>query len=274
MLLVLLPFIKIFTTSLTVASGGSGGVYVPALFIGAYLGGAMGLLFHSLFPGIVTSIAPFVVIGMMSVFAAAGKVPLSMIIMVTEMTGSLQVLPGAMVAVSLAYLVSGNETINRAQVPTRRDSPAHRAEYEVPVMRELKVKDCRLLQASVPLEATVDEARNFMQERGWTSAPVTDRAGNFVGLVYMRELQGKKGEESVRKYVLAGVTTVSQNSSLEHALEIMGRNGTNWVSVVEGDKFVGVLTLDSLLEAYEREVVRRSLDQGPGDHGDAVQTHG
>ncbi|MCI2413934.1 MAG: chloride channel protein [Candidatus Aramenus sp.] len=269
-LLVLLPFLKIASTSLTVGSGGSGGVYVPALFIGAYLGGAMGLAFHSLFPGVVNSVAPFVVIGMMSVFAAAGKVPLSMIIMVTEMTESLQVLPGAMVAVALAYLVSGSETINGAQVPTRRDSPAHRAEYEVPVMRELKVKDCELLQLSASVDSTVEEARKLMEDNNLMSVPVTDRAGNFVGVVYMRELQGKRGDDPLRKYVLTGVPTVSPNSSLEHALEVMGRNRTRWVSVVEGDKLVGILTLESLFKAYEREVSRKSANQGPSYDEDAV----
>lgn len=269
-LLALLPFLKIASTSLTVGSGGSGGVYVPALFIGAYLGGAMGLVFHSLFPWMVNSVAPFVVIGMMSVFAAAGKVPLSMLIMVTEMTESLQVLPGAMVAVALAYLVSGSQTINKAQVPTRRDSPAHRAEYEVPVMRELKVKNCELLQLSVSVDSTVEEGRKLMEENNLMSVPVTDRAGNFVGVVYMTELQGKRGDDLLRKYVVTGVPTVSPNSSLEHALEVMGRNKTRWVSVVEGEKLVGVLTLESLFKAYEREVSGKSANQGPSYDGDAV----
>lgn len=71
----------------------------------------MGLLFHYLFPNVVPTIAPFVIIGMMSFFAGAGKVPLSVLIMVTEMTSSLQLLPGAMIAVAISYLVSGNYTI-------------------------------------------------------------------------------------------------------------------------------------------------------------------
>jgi CIC family chloride channel protein len=207
---------------------------------------------------------------MMSVFAAAGKVPLSMLITVTEMTESLQVLPGAMVAVALAYLVSGSQTINKAQVPTRRDSPAHRAEYEVPVMRKLKVKDCELLQLSVSVDSTVEEGRKLMEENNLMSVPVTDKAGNFVGVVYMTELQGKRGDDLLRKYVVTGVPTVSPNSSLEHALEVMGRNKTRWVSVVEGEKLVGVLTLESLFKAYEREVSGKSANQGPSYDGDAV----
>jgi len=91
-LLILLPFLKIIATAFSVGSGGSGGVFAPGLFIGAFIGADIGLLFHYLFPSIVPSVAPFVIIGMAAFFSAAGKVPLSIIIMVTEMTGSLQLI--------------------------------------------------------------------------------------------------------------------------------------------------------------------------------------
>jgi Chloride channel protein EriC len=129
-LLLLLPILKILATAFSVGSGGSGGVFAPGLFIGAFLGADVGLLFHYFFPTLVPTVAPFVIVGMAAFFGAAGKVPLSITVVVTEMTGSLQLLPGTMIAVAISYLVSGNYTIFQAQVPTRKDSPAHRSEYE------------------------------------------------------------------------------------------------------------------------------------------------
>ncbi len=80
-------------------------------------------------PGLAPDPALFVIISMLAFFGAA-KAPLAMTLMVIETTGSYQLLPGAMIAVTIAYIVSGDYTIYRAQVPTRRDSPAHIDEYK------------------------------------------------------------------------------------------------------------------------------------------------
>lgn len=130
LLIALLPFLKILATSFSIASGGSGGVFAPGLFIGAYVGANVGLIFKHLFPSIVPNIAPFVIIGMISFFAAAGRVPIATLLMVTEMTSGLQMLPNAMVAIATSFLISKDNTIYISQVPTRKDSPAHKASHE------------------------------------------------------------------------------------------------------------------------------------------------
>jgi CIC family chloride channel protein len=65
-----LAVLKIATTSFTISSGGSGGVFAPSLFIGAMLGGCVGTLSQQIFPAIVTDVTPFVVVGMGAFFAA------------------------------------------------------------------------------------------------------------------------------------------------------------------------------------------------------------
>ncbi|MDE1859176.1 MAG: chloride channel protein, partial [Candidatus Micrarchaeota archaeon] len=120
-LLIMLPFAKIFVTSLTIGSGGSGGVFGPGMFIGATIGAVVGVLLHLVFPTLAPSIAPFVIIGMLAFFGGAAKVPIAMLLMVTEMTGSLQILPAAMIALAVSYLVSGKHTIYKSQIPERRE---------------------------------------------------------------------------------------------------------------------------------------------------------
>jgi len=255
-LIVLLPFLKILATSFSIGSGGSGGVFAPGLFIGAYVGASVGLLFHYFFPQIVPNIAPFVIIGMMSFFAAAGKVPISVLLMVTEMTSSLQLLPGAMIAVAISYLVSGNTTIYISQLPTRRDSPAHKAEYEVPIMRSIKVRECQLSNIKIYVKDNVEKAIQIMLENNLTSLPVVDGNNNFIGVVYMRDIEKAKNGDSIIKYITRGSPYISLDSTLENAIEIMARNRARWVAVVDKGKFVGVLTEDAIAEAYEREVKR------------------
>jgi len=263
-LIVLLPFLKILATSFSIGSGGSGGVFAPGLFIGAYVGASVGYLFQYFFPQIVPNIAPFVIIGMMSFFAAAGKVPISMLLMVTEMTGSLQLLPGAMIAVAISYLVSGNSTIYISQLPTRRDSPAHKAEYEVPVMESIKVKECQLSNIKIHLGDNVEKAIQIMVENNFTSLPVVDENNNFIGIVYMRDIKNAKNNDSIIKYTTRGSPYVSLDSNLEHALEIMARNRARWVAVVNKGKFIGILTEEAIAEAYKNEL-RRLRESQPED---------
>ncbi len=264
-LIILLPFLKILATSFSVGSGGSGGVFAPGLFIGASIGASMGLFFHYLFPSIIPNIAPFVIVGMAAFFGAAGKVPLSVIVMITEMTGSLQLLPGTMIAVAISYLVSGNYTIYKSQVPTRRDSPAHKSEYEMPLLRMIKVGNAKLVDVKVRTDDEVNKALNIMLEQKFLSLPVIDNSGKLIGIIYLNDLRNAKEGELVGKYVIRGIPYVTPNSSLEDAWEIMSRNRSRWVCVVENDKYRGIVTMEDLLAAY-KERAPQIMDTNDAKH--------
>ena len=128
-LLLVLIFAKLLAFSLTVSSGGSGGVFAPSLYVGAMLGGLLAQLFHQ--PS-----AAFVIVGMAAVFAGAARVPLASMLMVTEMTGGYHLLAPAALAVILSYLIQVSlsaqlkyGSLYEAQVPGRADSPAHHLEH-------------------------------------------------------------------------------------------------------------------------------------------------
>ena len=91
-LLAALAILKILALSLSVASGGSGGVFAPSLFSGAMLGGTLAAMVH-------LPAAPFVIVGMAAVFAGAAHVPIATMMMVIEMTGSYTLLVPAALAV-------------------------------------------------------------------------------------------------------------------------------------------------------------------------------
>jgi len=124
-LLLVLMAAKLAAFALTVASGGSGGVFAPSLFVGAMLGGACAAIFHQ-------PAAVFVVVGMAAVFGAAARVPVATMLMVTEMAGGYQLLVPAGCAVMLSYLLQvilserlRYRSLYEAQVPLVEDSPAH-----------------------------------------------------------------------------------------------------------------------------------------------------
>jgi CIC family chloride channel protein len=249
-LLVALPFLKVLATSFTIGSGGSGGVFAPGIVVGALVGFDVGLLFHYLLPSLVPDVASFLIVSMLALFGAAAKAPLAVMFMVVEMTGSYQLLPAAMIAVAIAYLVSGDSTIYRAQVPTRRDSPAHLDEYSVPVLMEIRVGECELRREPVvEVDESVDNAVNTMLQRRYTSLPVVNRDGEFVGVVHLPDVLGKRG--AVSMYVKAVSSYVQPDSTLYDAWEVMSREGTTWVPVVKDGKLIGILTMESMRRAYD-----------------------
>lgn len=118
-LLLILVFAKILATSFTISSGGSGGVFAPSLFIGSALGGFLGYIFHSIAPNIVVKPTAYALIGMAAFFSGAAKVPLTSIIIVSEMTGGYTLLPIATMASALSYIISGRKSIYENQILSR-----------------------------------------------------------------------------------------------------------------------------------------------------------
>ena len=132
---------KILTTSFSIGSGGSGGVFGPSVVIGGAMGGVVGKIFHNIMPGIVTQPGAFVVVGMAGFFAAVSNTPISTIIFVSEMTDSYQLLLPSMFVCSVSYLVARPWTIYDKQVKNRVDSPAHAGEFIVDILQKIKVQD-------------------------------------------------------------------------------------------------------------------------------------
>jgi CIC family chloride channel protein len=254
LILILLPFVKIIATSFTVSSGGSGGVFAPGIFIGASIGALFGVFFHFLVPGIVPEVAPFVIIGMLSFFGAAGKVPLAVILMVVEMTGSLQLLPGAMLAVSIAYIASGTKyTIYESQVEQRRDSPANMGEYHTPLLLEMKVSSLKIRNdIYADLYYTIYRADNIMKDNDLLSLPVVYH-DKLMGAVYLYDIDNKS-YGYVKDYYKPGISYIKLDNSAENAWELMMKNRTKWCAVVDDGKFIGIITLESILDKYEENV--------------------
>jgi CIC family chloride channel protein len=128
-LLLILVVAKMLTLSFTVASGGSGGIFAPSLFVGAMLGAVFAAISHHPPAGLV-------IVGMAAVFGGAARVPIATLLMVAEMTGGYQLLVPAGLAVMLSFVIQINlssflkyTSLYEAQVLARSDSPAHIAEH-------------------------------------------------------------------------------------------------------------------------------------------------
>lgn len=155
--LLVILLLKAPAMSLTIGSGGSGGVFAPTVTLGAVLGGVVGLSLHQLLPHVAFVPASFVVVGMAAIFSGAARTPISTLIMVAEMTGGYGLIVPAMLANILAFLVQTTLTAGRryptlyeSQVPSREDSPVHRGVFVRRALDLLEGGDLDRSEVTVP----------------------------------------------------------------------------------------------------------------------------
>jgi CIC family chloride channel protein len=263
-LIALLPFAKILATSLTVGSGGSGGIFGPGMVIGGLLGTAFWRLTYGWLPGVPASPAPFAIVGMMALFGSIAHAPLAVVLMVAEMTGNLSLLAPAMVALGLATLVVGDESIYVAQLANRAESPAHRYRFSFPLLSSLPVRAALVAPPAVLREDTSVEAAAAALAAGQdgtaTGAPVLSRDGAFLGTVTPTVLDHAAAEapaRQLRSLVDQEYPTAAPNDTLDVALQQMAEHNRAWLPVVEPGtgKLLGVVTTSSALQRY-REAAR------------------
>ncbi len=270
-LMLALVFGKIVATSLTISSGGSGGVFAPSLFIGSMLGGFYGNLCARAFPEIVTQPAAFVLVGMGGFFAGVAKTPIAALIMVAEMTGGYSLILPMMIVSALSYLLLGKKTtLYEKQVATRVDSPAHVGEYSVDIMDHLLVRDALVPDRkieTIPEEMGFEVMVDLMADSYQQDFPVVDRNGNLVGIISMTDLRTAMADISLHRLLVArdiavtGVTAVTPEDSLNTALQLMADMNVRELPVVEREdpgKILSMVSRRDITRVYHDEMERRS----------------
>ncbi len=271
--ILILALAKILATSFTISSGGSGGVFAPALAIGALLGSAVGTV--AVDAGLVQNSASFALVGMGGFFAGVAKVPIAAVVMVTEMTGSYDLLAPLMMVAVVHMMLSRGWTMYRAQVPSQIDSPAHVGDFVIDVLQSLKVRDVikeirkpRLIQEDVTLRG----AMKIVADSHETHFPVVDDDEQLVGIFSLTDLRRIFLEDVVEDVIIVGdfmreqVVTVTLDSNLHDVDRLMTRRNVSAVPVVDsGDdrRVVALLERNTIGQAYNAELKR--LKEGSPD---------
>ena len=240
-------FGKILATSFTIGSGGSGGVMTPSIFVGGTLGAIMGLVLEA---AGVTATPILVVVGMGAVLAAATKTPISSAVMITEMTGGFNVLIPLILGTVMAYAVSGDYTLYKAQI-TRKSMP-----MDLSVLASRTVKDV-MSSPVVTLrpDMAVKEAYDLSILKGHYSYPVVDDGGKVLGVVYRRTLQqthSRAPRTFIKSIMESHIEIINDDAPANEAFEVMNGSQITRMIVVDDEKrVVGMLTRVDLLRAVE-----------------------
>jgi CIC family chloride channel protein len=231
----LLPLAKILATSLSIGSGGSGGIFGPGMVIGGMLGASFWRLAHGVLPQMPTDPAPIVIIGMMALFGSIAHAPLAVMLMVAEMTGNLSLLAPAMLAVAIATALVGDRTIYHSQLRTRADAPAYRLRFSFPLLSSLLVRDAMTSAVAAQTgaddslhlepEQSLDVALERLASAGVSSAPVVEE-GRVVGQLQIRDMMRTYKanlERSVRRARTLSAESVLFEARLDAASPLVGR---------------------------------------------------
>jgi CIC family chloride channel protein len=261
-----LAFGKILTTSFSIGSGGSGGVFGPSVVIGGAFGGAVGRIFHGIMPGIVTEPGAFVVVGMAGFFAAVSNAPISTIIFVSEMTDSYHLLLPSLLVCSLAYLLSKKWTIYEKQVLSKIDSKAHRGDFFVDLLGTIrveelmpKVRKVRLVPESMSLE----DFREMFSSTDQHYFPVVNTESLLTGIFSINDVRGIIFDEAAGDVVVMKdianreiiVTTPSED--LNEVLKKFTIRNIQRLPVVKDEDhrvLLGMLDRREVIEYYNHRV--------------------
>jgi len=188
--LVVLLVAKIAALSLTLGSGGSGGVFAPSLFIGAAFGGAFGVFMHMVFPAIAAPYPAYALVGMAAVFSAASRATLTSIVMLFEMTRNYDIILPLMFACVVADIVAWllyPDTIYTKKLSRRGIVIAH--DLEINVLKTRFVANVMTSEVdAISKTMPVYKAQERMLETGHQGFPIVDEDGRLAGIITGRDV--------------------------------------------------------------------------------------
>ena len=256
----LLSVLKPVATSLTLASGGSGGVFAPSLYTGAMLGDAFGRIVHDLFPSWTASAAAYGLVGMAAVFAATSEAPITAIMIVFEMSNDYTIILPLMISVVIATLLGRRfigGTIDSIAL-TRRgiDWDALRAVRPLTRVRVSMVEHPPQIVAS-PDDLLRDVALKLNDTPEFVVPVCGD--GRFLGVVLASDIAASLPSnplQTVSRCMRPVSRALTRTDTLEQAALAMADPATPMLPVVDGatGALLGIVTRRDVLNAYRDRV--------------------
>ena len=265
---VLLAVLKIVATSVCYASGNAGGIFGPALFIGAMMGAAVGGVAHTLFPGYTAGPGAYALVGMGSAFAGIVRTPLTSVFMIFEITRDYTIIVPLMISNLISYFIS-----YKLQRQPIYEALAYQDGVHLPTAQSRsQAERIQVRQAMRPAPAVLSpelqiaEALRRIKDGTFNAWPVVDAEGLW-GMIRNTELEqaaadgasNKKVAEILREDPPSGDPTLEEfphvhpDHSLSLVLERMGASGLNVLPVVSRAnvrELIGIVALDDILGAY------------------------
>jgi chloride channel protein, CIC family len=266
-LLALLGAVKIVATCLTVGSGGSAGDFGPSLVIGGIFGGAFGRAAQTLLGDPRIDPGAFALVGMGTFYGGLAHVPIASLVMTCELAGSYDLLVPLMLAEGIAFVALRNRSLYSAQVPTKRDSPAHREDLIFDVLTGVRVGDVIVRDRTHETFSLRTPARVVIEKAAATAwqdmFPVLDDGGVLVGVVVSDILRTMAANPDIGHLAIAHdlmipPVSVKDTDDLQRALDVILEHGVREIVVTDEEgRIVGLLDEADITRVYQSATAGR-----------------
>jgi len=274
-----LVLFKILATSITLGSGGAGGVFAPSLFIGAVLGGAFGSITHRLMPDLTAGSGAYATVGIGAFLAAATHAPMTAIFLLFELTGNYQIIIPIMITSIIGTVVASKfceDSIDTVDF-SREGINIHEGRETV-IMKSLKVGAAISDEVDfISEDANIKELLQIFSIGRGFYFPVIDATGKMTGIVSLQDVKNilHRDEKERIAYKVGGICNrniimLTPDDSLFAAMQLFDIKGIEEIPVVESlDErwVVGMLKRRDALDLYKREVLRRGISAKVGSQG-------
>ena len=266
-----LLLLKLVATSFTLGSGNSGGVFAPALFMGAILGGMVGTVANTLWPTIAVDPGAYAIVGMAAVFAGSARAPITAILIVFEMSNDYRLILPLMLATVLATLLAEamfTESIYTLKLKLKGITLNRGRDEDV--MSSVRVADVMLEH---PLTVNANDSLPKLMESlsgsHYHGLPVLDDSGDLYGIVTVSDLDDvrvkgididtlKVGDICTKRESLL---TAYPDETIGDVLQRMSRRGLGQMPVITPDRpnrLAGLISRETIVRAYNVALVERA----------------
>lgn len=267
-LLISLLFLKLLATALTLGSGNSGGVFAPALFMGAMLGGLFGLGVDMAFPQYAINPGAYALAGMAAVFVGAARAPLTAILIAFEMSNDYKVILPLMTATIIALVVAHRihpESIYTLKLARR--GLRLRFGRDVDVLDGVMVSEVMTKNPpTINENLTMGELEDYFMRTHHHGVMVVDGRGNLSGVITLQDLDRCLSNREdcrdirVKDVMVKSMLTAYPDESIGDALHRMAARDVGRMPVVDRNdpkKLLGAVRRNDIARAYQRGILRR-----------------
>lgn len=260
----LIAFLKVVATTLTIGSGGSAGIFGPSLFVGGMLGASVGIIAQHLLPGNDISVASYMVVGMGAFYAGVASAPIAGIIMVCEMTGSYLLLPPLILVSIFTFILSRKINFYKSQVHNRFKSPAHHWDMKMDVIKTITIGDyfgTFRRFAVITDDISFEKLQKLSVAIYASDYVVVDSENHYKGMISLRKYKLEEVKQDAanhyKQLIDKSIPAVNVTSNLTDALNVIMVYDVDKVAIVNEKNFVlGYIRARDIFNAYQKSVAK------------------
>jgi CIC family chloride channel protein len=268
--LFLLVFMKIAATSLTLGSGGSGGIFAPSLFMGAMLGGFFGNVVNLAFPQVTASPGAYALVGMSAVVAGTTHAPITAMLIIFEMTGDYRIILPLMLASVIATLVANK--LQRESIYTMKLSRRGitlKAGKDKTLLEGISVQEVMTTSwQTLPQNMPLSQLLQFVEQSRENVFPVLNHKGELEGIVTLQDIRSVVTKRVLEHLVIVedimshNPPTITVDENLGSALSKFAVRDLEGMPVVDKHnpkKLLGILRRSDIISFYNKRLLEQEV---------------